>query len=468
MIRTRIAPSPTGFPHIGTIYQAMLDKAYAKKHQGQFFIRIEDTDRQRFVEGAEDKIYQALDWFGLTEDISPRKPDSLGPYRQSERLAIYQQYAQQLIKKGKAYYCFCTKERLEEMRKKQQQEKKPPLYDQTCRYLSAEMINKNLAKKKPYVIRMKIPKNQQLKTKDLIHKNLVFNTKLIDDQVILKSDGYPTYHLAVVVDDHLMKTTHVVRGPEWLPSYPKHVLLYQYFGFEIPKFIHTPLITNMDGTKMSKRHGHANVDWYRQNGFFPEAILNFLALLGWSHPQKKEIFSFQEFSQHFDFKDLNPVSPKFNLEKLSWLNGEYIRKMPKKELAKRIKEYLLNNRLANVSDQIIADTIPLVQTRMKTLADYWPLVKFIFEQPSKVDFTLNLLKQHQQDLFILYEQLTWQHQTIYKETEQFCQNRSIKPIKLFMELRYCLSNQKVTAPLFEAMELIGKAKTLKRLKQVLS
>jgi len=467
MIRTRIAPSPTGFPHIGTVYQAMLDKAYAKKHHGQFFIRIEDTDRQRFVKGAEEKIYQALDWFGLTEDISPRKPDNLGPYRQSERLKIYQKYAQELVKEGKAYYCFCSKERLETMRKEQQTVKKPPLYDQTCRKLSHAVIQENLKKNIPYVIRMKIPKNRQIKTNDIIHKNLVFNSNLIDDQVILKSDGYPTYHLAVVVDDHLMKTSHVVRGPEWLPSYPKHLLLYEYLDFKPPQFVHTPLITNMDGSKMSKRHGHANVDWYRENGFLPEAILNFLALLGWSHPQEKEIFSYDEFCQSFDFKDLNPISPKFNLEKLEWLNGEYLRQMPAEKLLEKLKQYLDEYGQIKLTETQIKSTVPLVQTRMKKLSDYWPLVEFIFEQPAKVDFPISFLKQAQSELFKTYEQIEWNHQEIYNKTEQVAKKLAIKPVKLYMDIRFALSNQKVTAPLFESLEIIGRKETLKRLKSVL-
>src|SRR3989344_957995 len=329
-VKTRIAPSPTGFPHIGTIYQAMLDKAFAKRHKGTFLVRIEDTDRARFVQGAEEKLFEALDWLGLQEDEGVRKGGEYGPYRQSERLDIYKKYAQELVEKDHAYYCFCTKERLDEVRNEQQKQGKPPMYDKHCRNLSKEEVDERIKNGEPYVIRMKVPENKKITVKDLIRGDIKFDSNTIDDQVILRSDGFATYHLGVVVDDYLMKVTHAVRGPEWIPSFPKHKLLYDFFGWEMPIFVHTPLIINMDGSKLSKRQGHANVDWYKEQGFLPEALLNFIALLGWSHPNSRhrhfdgesnenkevspdvEIFSFEEFSKLFDLKDLSSVNPKFD------------------------------------------------------------------------------------------------------------------------------------------------------------
>lgn len=466
MIRTRIAPSPTGFPHIGTVYQAMLDRAFATKNSGKFFIRIEDTDQKRFVEGAEGKIYEAIDWFTLTEDESPRKPDKYGPYKQSERLELYKKYAFELVEKKHAYYCFCTPERLDEIRKKNQQEGKPSIYDRHCRALPLQDALDRIEKGERYVIRMKIPENTNITVHDLIRGDVSFDSSLIDDQVILKSDGFPTYHLAVVVDDHLMGTTHVLRGPEWLPSYPKHKLLYDYFGWEIPVVIHTPLITNMDGSKMSKRHGHANVSWYQQEGYLPEAILNFLALLGWSHPEQKEIFDFDEFVRLFDFKDLDPINPKFDLTKLEWMNGEYIRKMDAGKLKSRILTYLEKFTNQKPDPEIVEKTIPLVQTRMKKLSDYWPLANFIFGQPEKIDFPLETLKPVLEDLLTMYHALPkWEFAQIHQKTEEFALQHSLKPVKLFMDLRFALSNQKVTAPLFEGMEIIGKDQCIQRLQQ---
>lgn len=280
MVRTRVAVSPTGYPHIGTIYQALFDYAYARRNNGKFIVRIEDTDRERFVPDAQEKLFAALDWFHLSEDESPRKGGKFAPYVQSERLPIYQKYAEELIEKGHAYYCFCTKERLEEIRQKRQAAKMLLMYDKHCRYLSKEDIEKNLQAGLPKVIRLKVPENQTIIVHDEIRGDISFDSNLIDDQVLLKSDGYPTYHLAVVVDDHLMEVTDVVRGEEWLPSFPKQKLTYDFLGWQIPKFYHTADLRNPDHSKLSKRHGHTNVSWYQNEGYLPEAFLNYIALLG--------------------------------------------------------------------------------------------------------------------------------------------------------------------------------------------
>lgn len=376
MVRTRIAPSPTGFPHIGTIYQALFDYAWSKKNNGSFIVRIEDTDRERFVEGAEEKIYTALDWFKLQENESPRKGGEVGPYKQSERLPLYKKYAEELIKKGYAYYCFCTKERLEALRAVQQAEKKSAMYDKRCLSLSKQEITENL-KAGSYVIRLKVPEDQQILVKDEIRGDISFDSNLIEDSVLLKSDGYPTYHLAVVVDDHLMNITHVVRGEEWLPSLPKHSLLYDYFGWEKPLFYHTPTLRNPDHSKLSKRQGHTEVAWYRENGFLSDAILNFLALLGWSHPEEKEDFDLSEFITLFNLKDIRPVAPIFDLTKLEWINGVHIRKMETGTLKEVLREfYVEDKKLSPIFKSKHIDLIVgLAQSRMKRLTDFKELVE---------------------------------------------------------------------------------------------
>ena len=334
MVRVRIAPSPTGSPHIGTMYQALFNYSWAKKNNGRFFVRIEDTDRERFVEGAEEEIFNTLDWIGMPEDESPRRDGGYGPYRQSERLDIYKKYAEELLEKGGAYKCFCSKERLETLRSAQTQAKQPIMYDRKCRSLSQGELKENEGKL--YVLRLKVPEEGKLIVRDEIRGNIEFDPFLIEDSVLIKSDGFPTYHFAVVADDHLMKVTHVIRGEEWLSSYPKHVMLYDFFGWEKPYFYHTPNLRNPDKSKLSKRHGHASVNWYRQQGFLPEAILNFLALMGWSHPQEKEEFDLLEFISLFDPKDLKPVGPIFDITKLEWLNGVYVRKLSSEDLRQRL------------------------------------------------------------------------------------------------------------------------------------
>lgn len=373
MVRTRIAPSPTGLPHIGTIYQALFSYSWAKRNSGDFIVRIEDTDRERFVEGAEDKIYEALDWFGLVEVESTRKRGKNAPYKQSERLDLYKKYIDVLVEKGNAYYCFCTKERLDALRATQSIAKQPTVYDGNCRKFSREEVESKMDE--AYVIRLKIPEGK-IVVRDEIRGGVEFDSSLIEDSIILKSDGFPTYHLASVVDDHLMEITHVIRGEEWLSSFPKHKILYDYFGWTAPLFYHTPNLRNPDKSKLSKRHGHANVDWYRQEGFLPEAILNFLALMGWSHPEQKEEFDLEEFTKLFDPKDLKPVGPIFDLTKLEWLNGAWIRKLSTAELKKRLEKfYRQDSEFSTIFDSRHVDLlIGLAQSRMKKLSEFRSLV----------------------------------------------------------------------------------------------
>lgn len=462
MVRTRIAPSPTGYPHIGTIYQALFDFAWAKRNNGSFILRIEDTDRERFVEDAEDKIYSALDWFGLLENESPRKPGNYGPYRQSERLDFYKKYSEELVVSGGGYYCFCTKERLETLRVVQQAEKQPVMYDKRCLALSKEEISESLNKKLPFVIRLKVPEDKQIVVRDEVRGEINFDSNLIEDSVLIKSDGFPTYHFAVVVDDHLMEITHVVRGEEWLPSLPKHILLYDYFGWEKPLFYHTPTLRNPDHSKLSKRQGHTEVGWYKKEGFLSEAILNFLALLGWSHPEGKEEFNLAEFIKLFDLKDIRAVAPIFDLAKLEWLNGVHIRNKTTADLKKILEEFYKDDeKLAPIFKSKHIDLlIGLAQSRMKRLTDFRDLVEPLSEQRE--------LTQEEKDIALkLYQELSglphkdWMEEKILETLRNFN-----KAYDTSMRLLYFLiTGREQGLPLIETMVKIeGRGEILKRLK----
>jgi len=471
-IRTRIAPSPTGFPHIGTIYQALFDYAFAKKNKGVFFVRIEDTDQERLVSGAEEKIFEALDWFGLTEDESVRKGGEFGPYKQSERLPLYQKYAKELVEKGGAYYCFCTKERLEEVHKKQSEQHLPTMYDKQCRNISKEEVEKKLSETMPFVIRLKIPENTDIVVRDEIRGEIHFDSNLIEDAVLLKSDGYPTYHLAsAVVDDHLMQTTHLVRGEEWLSSLPKHWIALDYFGWEKPLFFHTPVLRNPDKSKLSKRHGHTNVSYYKEEGFLPEAMLNYLALMAWSHPEGKEIFPLSEFIQYVELKDMKPVGPIFDIEKLKWMNGEYIRKMSNEELLNALQSYfeLINDKImftyfTGNKPEFIDQVITLIKTRIKTLKDvknlYLPL------QFSELGTVVSYSAEEKKLARTLFELLSkisnWNKDAILEKMKEALTINNAKGKMLYK----IFTGKEFGLPLPETLVLETKEKTLQTLSNV--
>ena len=333
-IRVRFAPSPTGYLHIGGLRSALYNFLFAKKEQGDFLLRIEDTDQKRFVEGAEENLLKTLEWAGINWDNKKI-------VKQSERLEIYKKYANQLVKDGHAYYCFCTAERLEEMRAKQTAQKKPPLYDRHCQNLSEEEIKKNLENKIPFVIRMKIPRDETIEFEDLIRGKVQFKTDLIDDQVILKSDGFPTYHLASVVDDHEMEISHVIRGEEWLSSTPKHILLYRFLGWKAPKFAHLPLLLNSDKSKLSKRQGDVAVEDYIEKGYLKEALVNFVVFLGWNPGggETKEIFTVNELIEKFDLSHIHKAGAVCDLKKLDWINSQWIKKIDSNDLYERALPY---------------------------------------------------------------------------------------------------------------------------------
>jgi len=339
-IRVRFAPSPTGFLHVGGMRTALYNFLFARHYHGVMVLRIEDTDRTRYVAGAAQNLLNSLKWCGIEYDEGPDAGGRFGPYVQSERLELYRKHAEELLSRGDAYRCFCTAERLEEMRARQKARKQPPRYDGTCRRLSAEEVQKRLKTGEPSVIRLKMPERGETTFEDLIRGEVTFQNELIDDQILVKSDGYPTYHLANVVDDHYMQISHVIRGEEWLPSVPKHLRIYRALGWEAPQMAHLPLLLNPDRSKLSKRQGDVAVEDYIAKGYLPEALVNFVALLGWNPGTEQEFFSRDELIEAFSIKRVNKAGAVFDIRKLNWMNGHYIRKLPKEQLINFLMPFL--------------------------------------------------------------------------------------------------------------------------------
>ena len=343
-IRVRFAPSPTGYLHVGGLRTALYNYLFARKNNGKFILRIEDTDRNRFVEGAVENLIEALKWCGLEFDEGPNSGGQFGPYMQSQRLDIYQKYVHKLIANGHAYYCFCPPQRLEALKEEQQKQKLPQAkYDKHCLSLSKSEIEKKMADNTQFVVRLNVESNHRIIFDDIVRERVEFDSNNVDDQVLIKSDGYPTYHLANVVDDHLMQISHVIRGEEWLSSTPKHVLLYDAFQWRRPIFAHLPLLLNPDRSKLSKRQGDVAVEDYRSKGFLKDALVNFVALLGWNAGDDQEFYLLNELIEKFSLERVNKSGAVFDIEKLSWLNAEHLRRKTDAELLFFLKEEILNS-----------------------------------------------------------------------------------------------------------------------------
>ena len=468
-VRVRIAPSPTGDPHVGTAYIALFNYAFAKSQGGNFVLRIEDTDRERSTSESEQAIFDALRWVGLTWEEGPDIGGAYGPYQQSERVDIYAKHAQQLIDKGAAFRCFCSQERLADLRKTQREKKMNLGYDGACKHLSADEIKKKLDAGESHVIRLDVPDEGETRVHDLVRGEVVFQNAAIDDQVLVKSDGYPTYHLANVVDDHLMEITHVVRAEEWLVSTPKHLLLYAAFGWAPPVFVHMPLLRNADKSKISKRKNPTSLLWYKEQGYLPEALLNFLALMGWSVPDEREVFSLDEMVTEFTWDRVSKSAPVFDMQKLDWLNGVTIRNLDPKTLVERVRNTVLEAQSLDVKTMV--DSIPLVQERMTTLKDYLPRARFLFEDvdpdpneliPKKttLDEAIRILDTSGEALKALSE---WTTATLEDRCRGLLEEVSVKPRSLFMCLRVAVTGTTISPPLFESMELLGQEKTVARI-----
>jgi glutamyl-tRNA synthetase len=467
-VRTRMAPSPTGEYHIGHIRTLLYNWAFARQQKGKFIIRIEDTDRERYIKGAVDRILSVVSDYGFDWDEGPKVGGKHGPYVQSERLKIYNKYAQELIDKAAAYYCFCTPERLDKMRAEQKRAGVASTkYDRHCLKLSAGEVDEKLNNKVPYVIRLRVPDNKNVEFKDKVFGKVVVNSNELDDQILIKSDGFPTYHMAVVVDDHLMKITHVMRGNDWIPSTPKHVLLYEAFAWDTPEFIHLPNLKELGATKkLSKRFGPVSAREFLAEGYLPEAIANFLMLLGWNPGTDKEFYSLEEFIRDFSLEKIHKTDlVAFDRSKLLWMNGHYIQKLANSNLKTRIYEFYDKK----YPEDKIERTIPLVKTRIKTLKEFEELAGFFFERP-EVDEKLlgeNWREHVRAALNTLDEIIEWNLENINKNLMETVTSNNFHTGKFFMDLRIAVTGNKQTPPINESIELLGKEEILNRLDKVL-
>lgn len=466
-VRVRIAPSPTGDPHIGTAYIALFNYAFAKHHGGQFILRIEDTDQTRFRKDSERLILETLRWVGLAWDEGPDVGGPHAPYRQSERTDIYRAHAETLVSKGGAYRCFCTAERLDTVRKERAAAKLSGGYDRHCRNLSADESARLAATGTPHTLRLKVPLQGTTHFKDELRGDVSFENEGIDDQVLLKSDGFPTYHLANVVDDHLMGITHVMRGEEWITSTPKHCLLYDAFGWERPAFAHFPLLRNADKSKISKRKNPTSINYYRRKGILPAALRNFLALMGWSFPSTadangnevaREIFSTEEMVKAFDLSRFTLGGPVFDLEKLTWMNGQYMKAMDDNAWLHHLRQEVF-------SDASLRRIIPLMKERVEKFEDFIDKAGFFFSgdlsyEPTVLTFKGRTFAQTAEALSDAMEALEpleeWTSAHIQASLEAFLAKFGLKAKDVYMPLRIAVTGKKDSPPLFDSLEVLGK------------
>ncbi|WP_352408002.1 glutamate--tRNA ligase [Acetoanaerobium noterae] len=485
-VRVRFAPSPTGFVHIGSLRTALYNFLYARKMQGNYVLRVEDTDRTRLVEGAVEGMLSAMNWAGVNHDEGVMLSDDnkvvqngdCGPYIQSERLDIYKEHIKTLIDKGDAYYCFCSRSRLDRIREQQKNEGLDPKYDGHCRELSQEEIQDKLDKGEDYVIRMKLPENKSITFNDIVRGKVSIHTSDMDDQVLIKADGFPTYHFAVVVDDHMMDITHVIRGEEWLTSTPKHVLLYQMFGWKAPTFVHLPNILNADRKKLSKRQGDVAVEDFRNKGYLPEALVNYIALVGWSPEDNKEIFSMPELIEAFSLERVSKSGGVFDTAKLNWVNSHYIKEADTQrlvDLASKfvIKEKLMSEQEVKANNEWLLLAMDTVKDRLDYLAQFPEEIKSFLNSamPELEDEAKEFMKlEHMMELADELEAKITAVDTItpdfvsamFKEIQK---EKGIKGKNLFMGTRVIITGQNHGPDIPMVLSLLGKEKALSRIEQ---
>jgi glutamyl-tRNA synthetase len=470
--RVRFAPSPTGYLHVGGLRTALYNYLFAKHHNGKFVLRIEDTDQARRVEGAVENLIATLDWAGIRFDEGPGRDGGYGPYVQSERLDIYRTHAHELILKGLAYRCFCTPERLEEVRKRQNAAKLSTSYDRHCRDLSADEVERRLKAGERNVIRMKVPLEGVLTFEDIIRGTVTIAHEVLDDQVIIKSDGFPTYHLAVVVDDHLMAISHVIRGEEWLPSTPKHILLYRFFGWEMPKFAHLPLLLNPDKSKLSKRQGDVAVEDYRSKGYFKESIVNFVAFLGWNPGDEREMFSLEELVREFSLDRVGKSGAVFNVEKLNWFNFEYLKSMPESEVLGLLRACLAETPYAGQAfdDQYLLSVIHAMRERATFIKDVVEKSPYFFGRPTQYDQEVVKKRWKPETRDQMQRLLVEFTQLMNPGKEQFelalhkvAENLQVKNSDLIHPLRLAVSGVGAGPGLYDILAIIGKDETIHRI-----
>lgn len=482
-VRVRFAPSPTGSLHIGGLRTALFNWLFARHHKGTFILRIEDTDQKRYDPTALETLYDALRWAGLTWDEGPDVGGAHGPYVQSERLPLYQKWAHWLVETGKAYKCFCTPQRLEQVNKEKQARKEAPGYDRHCRYLTPEQVAEREANGEKYVIRLAMPLEGQTAVTDVIRGEVSFDNSTIQDMVLLKSDGFPTYHLANVVDDHFMEISHVMRAVEWLPSLPLHVQLWQAFGWEMPIYAHLPVLLNPNGKgKISKRNPPRDakgniipvmVHDYIQAGYLPEAMVNFLTNIGWSFGDDREVFSVEESIERFDLSRINPANSAYPVEKLDWLNGHYINHIISDEdLTQRLRK-VLEDAGYKVNPDVLEQVTPLVKSRMKRLTDVIEIAGFFFAEEFKPPAPQDVIQKKmdaastrsalETSLKMIETLPDFERETLHMAFEKLGAEIGLNNSQMFGLLRVAVSGQKISTPTFETMEIVGKAESVRRI-----
>lgn len=471
-VRVRFAPSPTGYLHVGGLRTALYNYLFAKHHDGKFILRIEDTDQSRKVEGAVENLISTLSWAGIPYDEGIDRPGDFGPYVQSERLDLYRRHAQELIRLGKAYYCFCTPERLDEVRKKQTAAKLQTSYDRHCRNLGKDTVESLLAAGGNHVVRMKVPLEGELSFEDEIRGTVTIAYQVIDDQVLLKSDGFPTYHLAVVVDDHHMQITHVIRGEEWLPSTPKHILLFRFFGWETPVFAHLPLLLNPDKSKLSKRQGDVAVEEYRAKGYLREALVNFVAFLGWNPGDEREIFSLEELVREFSLERVGKSGAVFNVEKLNWLNFEHLRRKSDVDILSLLREYLAASEYAatQFDDAYLLSVISAMRDRVSFVREFVEKSPYFFKPPIEYDPTV-VKKRWKSETPELLKRLIGEFSTLGnpgKEEFEAALHRTAEASKvgngeIIHAVRLAVSGIGTGPGLYDILFLLGKEESIRRI-----
>lgn len=485
-VRVRFAPSPTGYLHIGGLRTALYNYLFAQKNGGKFILRIEDTDQTRLVEDAIENLIDSLKWAGIeydegvfVEDHKIIQKGEYGPYIQSERLEIYQKYIDELIQKDEAYYCFCTRERLENLRDEQKTKGMVPKYDGFCRNVSLDEAKARIANGEEYVVRLKLPHNRDIKFHDLVRGDIVINTNDIDDQVLLKSDGFPTYHMAVVVDDHLMKITHIVRGEEWLPSTPKHIYLYEAFGWEKPIYVHLPTVLNNERKKLSKRHGDVSVDDFKSKGYIPEGLINYLALVGWSPEDNEEILSMEEMIEKFTFDRVSKTGGIFDRDKLDWVNGHYIRSASVEEITELAIPFLIeanyiDNNFAEENKEWLLTLVDTVREGLSNMSEISEKVGFIFNDDIEIEEDAKPLLVGEQvpqllnaikDELNTIDKIDLEYAKTFMKTIQ--KATGIKGKDLFMPTRAAITGSEHGPEMVNTIYLLGKDKIIKRVNKIL-
>ena len=474
-LRVRYAPSPTGEPHVGNLRTALFNWLFARRYGGTFIVRVEDTDKERYVEGTQEAVLDSLRWLGLEWDEGPEVGGPYGSYLQSERLEVYRRAAQTLVDGGHAYHCYCSRERLEEMRREQQQNSLTMRYDGHCRRLSSQDLQEYEARSIVPVVRFKMPLTGEISVDDLIRGRVTWQNELLDDFILLKSDGYPTYHLANVVDDHLMEISHVLRAEEWLPSTPRHLQLYQALGYDPPHFAHLPMILGPDRAKLSKRHGATSITEYREQGFLPEALVNFMVLLGWSLDDKTDIMSRDMLVENFSIERIGKAGAIFDKEKLLWMNGVYIRELSVDELGERMLPFLerhYHREMGDIEKGTLPRIVPLVRERLKTLSEAPGHTAYFFEE--EVVYEPGLLIQKGMDegatlralrraLEVLGGLSPFDARSLEEALRSAGTELGLSGRQFFGALRVATTGRTAAPPLFETMEVLGKGRCLERI-----